>query len=70
MNDILNLNDRFLNYSNMLAVDSHKRMNKIDKNINSVKDYKQAEFENHRDKIERIHSKLMATQPISADSYS
>ena len=59
MNEILNLNDRFLNYSNMMGPDSYMRMNKIDKNIKSAKDYKQAEFENFKDKIDRIHSKLM-----------
>jgi len=67
MNDILNLNDQLLNYSSMVDAASDKRVNKIDKNINSVQDYKLGELENFKDKIDRIHAKLMAKKSVSAD---
>ena len=67
MNDIPNLNDQLLNYSSMVDAASDKRVNKIDKNINSVQDYKLGELENFKDKIDRIHAKLMAKKSVSAD---
>ena len=67
MNDVLNLNDQLLNYSSIVPAASEQRLNKIDKNINSVQEYKLGELENFKDKIDRIHAKLMAKKSVSAD---
>ena len=68
LDDMLDLNSHLLNYNPNAF--PRQPVYKLNKNINSIQDLKFFEIENSRDKIERIHCKLMNKQPVSSGGNS
>jgi len=73
MDELLDLNGKFLNYNNTMTFNrASPRSNvyKVNKNVNSIQEMKFEELENYKDKINRIHSKLMNKKPVSSGGNS
>ena len=68
MEDILDLNGRLLNYNNTFynKLPPQGKLNKVDLNMESIKDYKTVEMETYKEQISDLHSSLMARKQVSS----
>ena len=72
MNDVMELNTKFLDYNNNFnkTFAQSSTVNALESNINSVRDYKFAQLESYKDQIARIHLKLMNQKQVSSGGNS
>jgi len=66
MEDILDLNGRLLNYNNTFynKLPPQGKLNKVDQNVDNIRDYKLLEMETYKQQISDLHSGLMIRKSV------